>query len=315
MSFPNLQHIDLKLLKAMQVLLEERNVTRAAERVHLSQSAMSRLLNRLRDLFDDPLFVKTSDGMVPTTRALEIKEPLRATLEQLDKLFQQQVFDPASSSRMFRLQSTDYSAHAYLPAIVREFQRQAPNAQIDQLHVRETSLLNQPIHTSDLVLCSNYVSIPDNYHRLLLGWERYCCIMARNHPLANKKLTLDNYLSYSHVLIKMGGGGHILGDELLAKLKRKRHIGLKTPHMMSALETLGQTQLLLTSSALLAQRHSRNFSITTKELPIEFPDPHYYLVWANNVHRDAGIAWFRNMCAKVIRDMIPYPVAEGDLEE
>lgn len=308
MAFPNLQHIDLKLLTALEILLEERHVGRAATRMNLSQSAMSRVLNRLRELFDDPLFIRTSTQMYPTTRALALEGPLKSTLEQLNNLFQQQCFTPATSERCFRIQTTNYQAQAYIPAVAEAFYQAAPNAQLDIVALQENSLLNQPMNTSDLVLCSGQYNVPPGFHRKHLGRESFRCIMAKNHPLANKDtLTLDDYLNYRHVLVKLGGGSHILSDAVLGEHQGRRKFGFTTPFYICALETVGRTQLLFSSTAMLPERFAEQFGVVSKTLPLEFPQPNYYLAWAENVHNDPGLIWLRGLCFETILGVIPFP--------
>lgn len=308
MAKPELQHIDLKLLTSLEILLEERHVGRAANRMNLSQSAMSRVLNRLRELFDDQLFIRTAAEMIPTTRALELEGPLKFTLEQLSNLFQQQCFDPATSQRCFRIQTTNYQAQAYIPAIAEAFYQAAPNAQLDITPLQENTLLNQPINSSDLVLCTGMIKIPPKFHNIHMGHQQFLCIMSKNHPLAKKKkLILEDYLNYQHVLIKFGGDSHILSDAILGENQSKRRFGLRTPFYLSALETVGRTDLLLSSTTMLAERFAKQFGLVTKPLPLDFPKVDHYVAWTEDVHNDLGLIWLRELCFKTIREIIPYP--------
>lgn len=307
-AFPNLQHIDLRLLTALALLLEERHVGRAANRMNLSQPAMSRVLGRLRELFDDPLFVRTATSMIPTTRAIALEAPLKATLEQLNNLFQQQCFDPASSERSFRIQTTNYQAQAYLPAVAQAFYQAAPQAQLDIVILNENSLTNQSMNASDLVLCSDQFDIPPGFHRKLLGKEHFMCIMSSSHPLADKPtLTLEDYLSCQHVLVKLGGDSHVPTDIALGEHSKKRRFGFKTPFYIGALETVGKTELLFSSTAMLPRRFAKQFGLIAKPLPLAFPQPNYYVAWAENVHNDPGLIWLRELAFNTVHGLITHP--------
>ncbi|WP_133012322.1 LysR family transcriptional regulator [Marinomonas flavescens] len=305
-----LQHLDLKSLTGLLYLLEERNVGRAADRLFLSQSAMSRLLNRLRDAFDDPLFVRTSKEMVPTSKALALEAPLKLMLEQMAGLWTESEFQPQSSRRTFRMQTTHYQAQAYMPAIAEQFYREAPFASLETSTLTETSLLNQAEHSLDVALCSDYIQLPNRFEKMLLGHEKFRCIMSSNHELADREsITLDDYLSYSHVLVNLGVGGAnpIISDALLGDRARERHFAFRTPYMLAALETVGRTSLLMSNSGLLPERFREQFGLVIKDLPMDFPFINYYSSWPKSVGNDPGVIWFRGICERVVKDLIPYP--------
>lgn len=305
-----LQQLDLKALTGLLYLLEECHVGRAADRLSLSQSAMSRLLNRLRDAFDDQLFIRTAKGMEPTYKALELEAPVKYLLEQMAALERISNFQPQTSHRTFRLQTTHYQAQAYVPAIAERFYREAPFASLETTTITETSLLSQSDHAVDVVLCSEYIQVPNSFHQELLGREKFRCIMSKQHPLANKeKITLDEYLQCSHVLVNMGGSGRIMSDILLGDRAQERRFTFRTPYFLAALEAVGRTSLLLSTSGLLGERFQHQFGLTMKELPMKFPDTHYYLCWPKTMAQDPAIQWFRNIAMEVVRGLIPYPEA------
>ena len=304
----SLQHLDLKSLTGLLYLLEERNVGRAADRLYLSQSAMSRLLNRLRDAFDDPLFIRTSKGMVPTSKALALEAPLKLMLEQMAGLWTESEFQPQSSYRTFRVQTTHYQAQAYMPAIAEHFYREAPFASLETSTLTETSLLSQEEHSLDLALCSDYIQLPNRFEKNLLGREKFRGVMSANHELASKDcLTLDDYLAYSHVLVNLGGSNPVISDALLGERARERHFAFRTPYMLAALETVGRTSLLMSNSGLLPERFRQQFGLVIKDLPMDFPFIQYYSCWPKSIGNDPGVIWFRGICEQVIRRLIPYP--------
>lgn len=303
------QQLDIKSLTGLLYLLEERNVGRAADRLFISQSAMSRVLIRLREAFDDPLFVRTAKGMIPTTKAITLEGPVRQMLEQMASLISAPPFVPHLSDRTFRLQTTHYQAQAYGPSIAERFYQQAPNASLDTTTVTESSLLEDSGQVCDVVLCSNFIQVPHHFERQLLGREKYVLIMAKDHPLAAQdEVSVAEYLSYSHVLVNLGGGAKLPGNDPLGKLAREKRFALRTPYFMAALEAVGRTQLLFSSSGLLASQYAQRFGLTIKPLPFESNDTEYYLVWPKAVDQDPGSLWLRTLCSQVVKELIPFPV-------
>ncbi|OMH37958.1 LysR family transcriptional regulator [Motiliproteus sp. MSK22-1] len=305
MKHRQLAQLDFKLLLCLQQLLLTCNVSQAADQLHMSQPAMSRALNRLRELFDDPLFIRSNSGMQPTTRALTLAEPLSATLAQLDNLMQKERFEPGKSKRQFRLQMTGYMAQAYLAEITKKFYQQAPHADLETINLKEKSLLNQPASVADLTFCSDAMYVPDHYRRQQLGEEFFSCVMAQDHPLNSlDQLSVDDYLSYPHVITTLGGSPHIRVNDMLSKLGYQRRIGMRLPHYMAALEIVGSSHLLITSTTLVVERYKQQFGLSVKPLPINMEPATYYQVWSPVVHQDPALIWLRQLCAQIISEMI-----------
>ncbi|SHI28549.1 HTH-type transcriptional regulator SyrM 1 [Vibrio aerogenes CECT 7868] len=310
-----LQHLDMKSLMGLLYLLEERNVGRAANRLFLSQSAMSRLLQRLRDAFHDPLFIRTSKGMIPTAKATALERPIRVMIENMAGLTSPQRFSPENTDRTFRLQTTHYQAQAYVPFIASQFYQHARHASLETSTVTETSLLHTTDNHADVVLCSEYIQLPGSYERQLLGHEKFGCIMSATHPLAQQSsITLDDYLNYHHILVNIGGSSRIYMNDALAERVRERHFTFRTPYFLAALATVGRTDLLLSSSRLLAERFQEQFNLVIHDLPFEFPDPRYYICWPKAMAEDPGGRWFRHLCGDVVRNNIPYPSSDDKTE-
>lgn len=203
-----LQQLDLKSLTGFLYLMEERHVGRAADRLSLSQSAMSRLLIRLRNAFDDPLFIRTSKEMLPTSRALELEAPIRDMIEKMEYIESTPNFISAQTKRTFHLKTSHYQAQAYVPEIAKRFYEEAPLAVLETTTITENTLLQAIEQPLDVVLCSEYIQVPNSFHKELLGREKFYCIMSKHHPLAEQDIiTLEDYLAYSHVLLSMGGSG------------------------------------------------------------------------------------------------------------
>jgi DNA-binding transcriptional LysR family regulator len=303
-----LQQLDLKSLAGFIYLMEERHVGHAADRLSLSQSAMSRLLTRLRNAFADPLFIRTANGMIPTSRALELETPIKYMLEKMTTLGALSDFQPQTSTRTFRLQTTHYQAQAYVPEIAKRFYQEAPLAVLETSTITENSLLSQAEHSVDIVLCSEYIHVPNSFDKALLGREKFRCIMSNTHPLAQKtNISLDDYLSYGHIQLNMEGSEKPFSETVLEERAKERRFVFRTPYFLAALETVGQTSLLMSTSSFLPERFSQSFGLVIRELPFLSPDPHYYICWPRTKTNDHAVEWFREIIAQSVKSIIPYP--------
>ncbi|NQZ90272.1 MAG: LysR family transcriptional regulator [Colwellia sp.] len=296
-----LSQIDFKLLLCLNSLLKNRSVSMAADEMNMSQPAMSRALAKLRTLFGDPLFVRSSLGMEPTHRALSLSQPLSNTLDQMTELLSNQSFTPETCKRNFRLHMSSYLTQAYLPAIAEKFYKEAPDAQLEVIDLKEKSLFNQSGQNIDLAMCSQAMQIPEYFHQIPVGEEFMQCFMSDKHPLNGKKMTMNDYLNYSHIMVTLGGGPNIPIQNSLTKLGRARKVGLRVSHYLGALEVLSRTNMLFSSSPLVPDRFAEQFSITSQPLPFKQDSLRYLLVWPPTVHKDPAQKWLRNLCANVIK--------------
>ncbi|SFC78123.1 LysR family transcriptional regulator [Pseudoalteromonas denitrificans] len=298
----SLSQVDFKLLQSLLSLLKYKNVSLAADHMNMTQPAMSRSLAKLRDIFNDPLFVRTSQGMEPTHKALTLTQPLESALNQLTLLLTNESFSPALCQRNFRLHMSSYITQAHLPDIAEAFYKAAPNAQLEIVNLKEKSLLNESAQNVDIAICSQAMRIPEYFHQLLVGHESMECFMSQSHPLNNKDLTLDNYLSFSHILVSLGGGPNIPIENKLSKLGRVRKVGMRVPHYLGALEVISKTQMLFTSSTFVPKRFRKQFKIISKPLPFSQEPLNYALVWPPTVHKDPAQLWLRTLCADIIKN-------------
>jgi len=300
-TMSSVSQVDFKLLQCLSSLIKYKNVSLAADDMNITQPAMSRNLSKLRDVFNDPLFVRTNKGMEPTNRALSLVQPLENTLNQLNLLLTNKAFSPASCHRNFRLHMSSYITQAHLPDIAEAFYKEAPNAQLEIVNLSEKSLLQESAQNIDIAICSQAMRIPEYYHTLPVGIEQMVCFMSKNHPLHNQELTLDNYLTYSHIMVSLGGGPNVPIENKLSKLGRVRKVGMRVPHYLGALEVMSKTPMLFTSSSFVPKRFSNLFNIISKPLPFSQEKLKYVLVWPPTVHKDPAQVWLRNLCSEIIK--------------
>lgn len=301
-AMSSISQVDFKLLQCLSSLIKYKNVSLAADDMNMTQPAMSRNLSKLRNIFNDPLFVRTAKGMEPTNRALSLVQPLENTLNQLNLLLTNKAFEPETCQRNFRLHMSSYITQAHLPDIAEAFYKAAPHAQLEIVNLSEKSLLQESAQNIDIAICSQAMRIPEYYHTISVGTEKMVCFMSRNHPLHNRELTLDNYLSYSHIMVSLGGGPNVPIENKLSKLGRVRKVGMRVPHYLGALEVMSKTPMLFTSSSFVPKRFSNLFNIISKPLPFSQEKLKYVLVWPPTVHKDPAQQWLRTLCANIIKN-------------
>lgn len=202
----DIRTLDLNLLKALDALLDERNVTRAAVRLAITQPAMSGMLTRLRDSFDDPLFVRTQRGVVPTQRALELAGPVKQVLGEVDALLQPPTFDPSTASLTLSVAATDYGLRAVVVPFLLALRQRAPHVRLAARPVKDALVQAQLERGElDLALLTPDSTPADLYARHLFE-ERYVCALRRDHPGArDRRLSLDRFCALDHALVSYVG--------------------------------------------------------------------------------------------------------------
>lgn len=304
MRDPSLAAVDLNLLVAFDALLAERNVTRAAAKIGLSQSAMSHALSRLRELFEDPLLVRTPRGMLPTARAEELTGPIRRALEEIERALRERPsFDPSAAERAFTIATSDYIELVLLPRLVGRISKEAPGV---DLHVRplpedaERALAEGKI---DLALVVVEVGGP-SIHKQRLFDERFVCAVREGHPVVKRKLSLEQYTSLPHALIAPRGvrvGGFV--DDALAKLGKKRRVAVTVPHFLIAPHVVAASDLVLTLAERIARACSTYLPLRLVEPPIDVPGFSVSLFWHERQQYDPGATWLRSLITDVCADI------------
>ncbi|WP_227368561.1 LysR family transcriptional regulator [Halomonas sp. M20] len=296
MHLADLAHHDLNALVTLHALLDSRSVTRAAERLNLSQPAVSRTLSRLRHSLDDPLFVRTHRGLRPTARAEALGPPLARLLEELGALLAPPEFDPASTTRRFQLATSDYGMHAFLVPQWQTLKHQAPNLRLDIQGYSGSIEQKLDEGGPELALCVPGDRVPASVHGREIGSDHFVCVMRENHPLANKseeEFTLDAFLEADHQLISMGGDDRGAVDLALAKHGLKRRVSLRQPHFLASFSATQHSDLLLSVPGCLAASILDHWPLALRRLPLEVAPFSYWLIWHERFHEDAGHGWLR----------------------
>ncbi|MDP2531741.1 LysR family transcriptional regulator [Photobacterium damselae subsp. piscicida] len=294
---------DLNLLVALKVLLEESSVSKAAVRLNLSQSAMSRVLGRLRHLLNDPLFTRQGQHLIPTQRALELNEQLHDPLESLRILLTPNDFQPALCDQRFTIATTDYAMQTILPFALPRIYQEAPNISLEFAPLQHDHLLEQlTTDGCDMAICRPIGSVEplSSEH---LGLVSVFCLLSRHHPLADKPLTLSDYLTFPHAMIAISDGVKALVDDAL-RGHAERKMVLRAYHLEAALAIVESMPLIITVPADLAYLVAEKHNLVIKPLPFDFKPFDYSLIWHPRCEHSASQLWLRNLikeeCSRLI---------------
>ncbi len=307
--------IDLNLLNYLDVLLRERNVTRAASHLGLSQPAMSNGLRRLRLMFDDPLLIRTSEGMTPTERANELQPVIRDVLSKIDKAVQPQTaFDATTAERVFRIMASDYAESTIFPRILQRLREQAPGISLDIMTPSDVSFLDVEQGKVDMVI-NRFDSIPQSFHQMDIWKDGFACLFSTENPIRDN-FNLDTYLQAQHVWVSKTGMGVGVGinpddvqrlgwvDEALNKLGKKRHIAVFTRHYQAAMLMAEQNDLIVTIPARASKLQANNPRVIVKEPPFKIPPIDLKMAWSPLLQHNPAHRWMRRLIVEVAKKQV-----------
>ncbi len=288
--------VDLNLFVVFDAIYSEGNLTRAGEIIGITQPAVSNSLSRLRTLFDDPLFVRTADGMVPTPVSQNIIGSVRQALRLIRSSVQEsEHFNPKESDKRFRVSMTDLSQAIILPWLLGKVEEGAPLISIDcyQVHRRD---MNIELASGNLDLAIDVPLAPDQrIKQAPLFSHPHVCVVRKNHSVVKDKLDLNTYLSLHHIHIssRRGGLGHV--DLSLGKMGKRRKIALRTQHYLSTPQLVARTDLALTVPRIFADFLVSTGSVHYLDLPFDVPNLESYLYWHESTDKDPANQWMRNL--------------------
>lgn len=298
----NLRAIDLNLLVALDALLTERHVSRAAARIGLSQPAMSNALLRIRALFCDDILVRTPHGMEPTPRALELAASVRAVLRQVERTFEREAdFDPANSSLLFRVRMSDVIGFLFLPGIIAALERMAPNVSLEINHLPPSETLDAlDADRIDLAI-SMGLKHSGAIKELPVLEDRMMCLVRDGHPLQSKN-NLDAFLAYRHLRIAMSPTDSRFVDNILASLGRTRDVAINIPHWLLAPTLVRASNLVVVMPERLAQSVMQETrGLATVKLPFATERFDWTIYWHRRHDKRAAHKWFRELIATIAK--------------
>jgi len=307
----NFLTLDLNLLRIFDTVMIEQNLTRAADKLAMTQPAVSNALKRLRHAFNDELLIRTAHGVKPTPRAESIWPPIREALNKLEGAIAPATIDPASFTASFRMAMADSTAAYWMPHLIREIERSAPgiNARMVPLVTRDprTMLLHGDIDiavgffpgvVSQLAGGQSASNSPIRHNSLYTG--RYVCVMRKNHPLADQPLTLKTYCEAHHLLVSFSGRPHGLIDEILAPMNLQRRILLTVNQFFTAGRVVANSDLLTVLPQHLISSTGIESQLIWRELPIDTPAVNVDMLWHERDARNPSHKWLRNNLIELV---------------
>ncbi|WP_066015924.1 LysR family transcriptional regulator [Endozoicomonas atrinae] len=309
----NIARVDLNLMVYLDVLLRERNVTRAAEQLGITQPAMSNGLRRLRELFNDPLLIRTSEGMTPTERALELQPLIREALLAMEKTIQpKEKFDPEISQRVFRIMASDYAESTLIPLVLKQVRSLAPSVTLDVLTPSDVSFHDVEQGWVDMAI-NRFDSLPQSFYQSRIWQDDFSCVVSRENPILNN-FTLDSYLQSQHIWASKTGMGVGVGvnpedvqrlgwvDEALAAVGKKRKISVFTRHYQVAMLLSAQNDLIATLPSRLADIERFSTKLAVVRPPFDIPSFDLSMAWSPLLHHDSAHQWLRQIIKSVAEE-------------
>lgn len=295
----SLRTLDLNLLKTLDALLDERSVTRAAQRLSLTQPAVSAMLNRLREHFDDPLFTRGQHGINPTLRALALAAPVRQILGDIDLLLQPQAFDAASSQMSLSIAATDYALSAVAVPFIAALRQQAPGVRVSVQPVENDRLAVQMERGEIDMALVTPDSTPADLHARHLFDEEYVCLLRPDHPaLLHGELSLDQFCALDHALVSHSGKVFSgVTDDALAAMGRQRRVTLAVNSFLVLPDILLSSDLVAVVPRRLAGSAK---GLKAVPPPVAVAGFSKTLVWHERSHRDPGHRWLRALLFRTL---------------
>ncbi|CAM2153411.1 LysR family transcriptional regulator, mexEF-oprN operon transcriptional activator [Pararobbsia alpina] len=300
-----MEHLDLNLIPYLVAMDEKRSVSRAARLLGVSQPRVSSALGRLREYFNDPLFVRTARGMQPTPRAEALVPAAREALERIQKgMVETQQFDPATTSDMFSIALSDVGEIVFLPRLLRAFAELAPGARLRSVSLPPSDI-ERGIEAGDVDLAVGY--FPDlggnNFFQKRLFTHRFICLMRSDHPLRSQKLTLERFMRCGHAVVRAEGRSQEVLENYLERKRIRRRAVLETSHFMSLPFILAKTDLIATVPHAIGYAYvAEHASIALAEPPFELPRFDLKQHWHRKFNNDPRVTWLRGLVSSLFND-------------
>jgi DNA-binding transcriptional LysR family regulator len=300
----NLAGIDLNLLVVFDALMTERQVTRAGERLGLSQPATSNALARLRSLTKDELFVRSSGKLQPTPVAIALAQQIQPALSQIQTaLSTAQPFDPLTSDRVFSIGMSDHVEFVLLPRLLEKLETTAPHVKIQVRSGNRQQLLARLDRGEIDVMCGLFPDKIAWHEQQLLFREQFVCVCRRDHPSIGDSLSLEEYVNADHLLVSVQEDMVGRVDYLLAQQNLTRNIAVSTPHFLVAPSILARTNLIVTLVQRVAQRFAPTLNLKILPCPLPLKGFSVFMRWHQSMRDRATNSWLRSTIAEVAIDI------------
>jgi DNA-binding transcriptional LysR family regulator len=294
---PISRQVDLNLLDLFDAVFRTRNLTEAGKALGLSQPAMSHSLSRLREMYGDPLFVRSRQGLQPTPFAERLAGPVAAALQIVRSTLDKAPFNPLTTHRTFRIALTDLGEQFLLPILVKRLALEAPHVKIETQD-KTIGPVVESLATGELDLGIGFIAgrIPGIYQRVLFS-DRYACVVRQDHPLVrSSQISIDLFRQLGHVVADLPGGSHT--DTITRILNApglNANITLKVSHFLSVAPLIANTDLIATVPKNLAHTFEKSWKLRVLEPPVEFPTFDIIQYWHQRYDQEPGNVWLRDM--------------------
>lgn len=298
----NVGGLDLNLLVVFAAVMDEKNVTRASQRLGKSQPATSNALNRLRHIIGDPLFVPGPRGMQPTQRALEIATPVRNALEELQSTLRQSEFRPDASSHTFTVAMSWFSSAVLLPEVTSRTSKTLVNV-VTVPKVYATIREELASGRVDFAVGATFEA-PWRFMSKVLFTDTYCCLMREDHPLKDS-LTYENYLAAPHVVVRSFGDGGNLFEHKLNSEGHFRRIAASATQLSAIPDMLRRSDMILSVQRRVMDTLGKQSGLIVRKIPIDLEPVRVQLAWDEARTRNAPNKWMRGIFLDIARELPP----------
>lgn len=297
--------INLNLLVALNALFSERSVTRAGKKVGIAQSSMSHALSTLREIFDDPLLVRSPEGMIPTPRGEQLEAPLREALEQLRKAIEAPTeFEPACASARFSVASDEIQQVILLPRLLQILHERAPGIFLHTEPPSDAETSYQRLRTGELDFAlGRFDSPPAGIHREMLSSDRVIFLARKGHPRVKKVLSKERLKKEPQLLPTPITGGK-LPSSLISLLERRQdgpYFVATTPHLLASLFIVSQTDIITATVERVARMYKETLGLVILSPPIALPAADTHIVWHERTHHSSAHKWLLELLMELAR--------------
>lgn len=292
----NTPSLDTKMLRILDEILSQQNVSKAARNLGMSQPAVSAALRKIREIVKDPLVVPDGKGMVLTTRALQMHPIIKQVLENIEAVVSMSVpFDPGSADHVFKIASSDNVVQCVFAELIAEVQRTAPNVLLEFSAFGQNFDPYMALKEGQIdVVIGNWVELPENLHCSLLYEDKMVCLLRKDH-LHAKGITREQYLEAEHI----GPTPHSVGkrgvvDQYLSRHRLKRNLKVSVPFFSLTPYALLKTDLIATMNESMANLYADTLDLCVIDAPLPFPKVRYVQLWHDRTHSSPALIWLRS---------------------
>ena len=297
----NLGALNLNLILVFDAIMQERHVTRAAQKLGRTQSAVSHSLKQLREAFDDDLFVRTERDMEPTPRAIELADTISAALADLQGAFDRfGALDPVTSARHFRLGLSDATTFMFLPALIAEIQRISSGVTVSVRNLSPTEGYDELRKGAlDCMILGNAPDASSHLHRETILTEKYLCGLSPGSPVLGRQLSLEDYLACPHIQVSLDGMSEGAADEVLRHRGLARTVVATVPNYLAVPWVVRDTNLIVTIGEAPLMAMADLGVLALARPPIEIPDVVFSMIYDRRAGTDPGNRWLRSLFSAI----------------